>query len=401
MKLTWKFNAKKANGKPVSGLVVAENEVFAVARVRKMGFSHVQAGLDLWQTLITAFGLFMPSDFNLREKARFYETTSRRLKTGGTLKEAFEAAKEYIDDGRLLSAVSIAVAAQDGGEQAWRAMEIGGFPRRDVMVIKALDQMGGLASAFRDLAAEVKLRNQTEIAISKALSTPKFMLGFMYCFVPVVFVYIAPNMIKGFKEMGSRITVPPEIKAFYEFAQVVNAQPHVWGLIYLLLGMGFVAVARSGILSRAAQNIFKPFRDLSIKSEHAQLWTVYGLMYGANINPVEICQTLRPACKLIESAESLSVMGRRMAAGASEVSAVEASSFPRFVVAGYKSAKEGGNLPEGLRTFTEMLNEDVTILSEKLKEFLERASLFMGVGMVLAMMYFTYYPVIGPLLQSF
>lgn len=401
MKITWKFTAKKTNGKPVTGLVVAESEVFAVARVRKMGFSQPQASLEVWQTLITGFGLLMPSDFDLREKARFYETTARRLKTGGTLKEAFDAAKEYIDDGRLLSAVSIAVAAQDGGEQAWKAMEIGGFARRDVMVIKALDQMGGLSSAFRDLAAEVKLRYQTNTAIAKALSTPKFMLTFMYCFVPMIFIYIAPNMIKGFKEMGSRIMIPPEIKAFYELAQMVNASPQLWSVLYGLLGVGFVALSRSSFLSRIAQNMFKPFRDLSIKSEHAQLWTVYGLMYGANINPVEICQTLRPACRLAQSAESLDVMGRRMAAGASEIAAVEAASFPRFVVAGYRSAKDGGNLPEGLRTFAQMLNEDVSILADKLKDFLERASLFIGVGLVLGMMYFTYYPVIGPLLQSF
>mgnify|MGYP000264082649 CR=1 FL=1 len=400
MQLTWKFTAKKANGKPVAGLVVAASEVFAISRVRKMGFTHASVSFDVLGTLMTGFGLFMPSDFNLREKARFYDTTSRRLKTGGTLKEAFEAAKEYIDDGRLLSAVSIAVAAQDAGEQAWKAMEIGGFPRRDVMVIKALDQMGGLSSAFRDLAAEVKLRYQTETAITKALSTPKFMLTFMYAFMPVIFMFIAPNMNKAFKELGSRITVPPEIKSFYAFADMVNRSPEFWGALYVLLGVGFVAILKSGILSLLMQRVFKPFRDLSVKSEHAQLWTVYGLMYGANINPVEICSTLKPACKMADTADSLNVMGRRIAAGSSEVNAVEASGFPRFVIAGYKSAKEGGNLPEGLHVFSEMLNEDVALLSDKLKEFLERASLFLGIALVFSMMYFTYYPVVVPMLQS-
>lgn len=400
MKLTWKFTARKANGKSVTGLVVAASDVFAVASIRKMGFTHAQVSLDVLQTVATGFGLFMPADFNLREKARFYDTTSRRLKTGGTLKDAFEAAKEYIDDGRLLSAVSIAVAAQDGGESAWRAMEIGGFPKRDVMVIKALDQMGGLSSAFKDLAAEVKLRYQTDSAIAKALSTPKFMLGFVYCFMPVVFGFIAPNMLKAFKEIGSRITIPADIQAFYAFAKLVNEAPVFWASVYVVLGVGAVAVMSSGVLSRAMQQVSKPFRDLSVKSEHSQIWTVYGLMYGANINPVEICTTLRPACKNPQTADSLGVMARRIAAGASEVSAVEAASFPRFVVAGYKSAKEGGNLPEGLRVFSEMLNEDVTLLSEKLKEYLERGSLFLGVVLVFLMMYFTYYPVVAPMLKS-
>ena len=82
MKLTWKFTARKANGKSVTGLVVAASDVFAVASIRKMGFTHAQVSLDVLQTVATGFGLFMPADFNLREKARFYDTTSRRLKTG-------------------------------------------------------------------------------------------------------------------------------------------------------------------------------------------------------------------------------------------------------------------------------------------------------------------------------
>lgn len=400
MQFTWKFTAKKANGKPVTGLVVAASEVFAISKIRKMGFTHAQASFDFVESLSTGFGLAMPSDFNLREKARFYETTARRLKTGGTLKEAFEAAKEYIDDGRLLSAVSIAVAAQDGGEQAWKAMDLAGFPRRDVMVIKALDQMGGLSNAFHDLANEVKLRYQTENSINKALSTPKFMIIMAYAFLPAIFGFIGPRMSKAFKQLGGGLEIPADIKAFYAFIELVNQSPTLWIGVYLLLGALGVLIVKTGVISMAMQKSFKSFRDLTTKSEHAQLWTVYGLMYGANINPVEICGTLRPACKLKETAEALNVMSRRLGAGANEVSAVEAAAFPRFAIVGYKAAKEGGNLPEGLRVFAELLNEDVSLLTEKINELLQRVSLFIGVGILLLVMYFTYYPAVAPILKS-
>jgi type II secretory pathway component PulF len=400
MNLTFAFSARQPVGtKTVSGLITAESDVFAMAKVKKMGFINPVVSLDIMHTLATGFGFFKPGDFDLREKARFYETISKRIKLGGTFKDALDSAKEYIEDGRLLSAVAIASAAQESGLRPWKAMEMGGFAHRDVMVVKALDMVGGLDKSFWDLAQEAKLRHQTQNAVRGAMRMPQTMTIMFYFALPLFFGVLGPQMLSFFKKLGSTVNIPPDIQALYSFVGEVNDNPVMWFLAWIAMGFGAWMLLKSTLWQEIKSHI-KSFHDLDLKSEHAQIWSVYALMYSANIAPQEICAILRPACKLAVTGESLYVMSRRLAAGADEISALEAAQFPRFVNAGYRSAKDSGDLPDGLKSFCQMLQEDVQVLTEKVQAVLQKISLAIAVVLVLAVFYITYYPIAGPMLQS-
>lgn len=400
MNLTFAFSARQPmSTKTVSGLITAESDVFAMARIKKMGFINPQVTLAIMPTLSTGFGLLQPTDFDLREKARFYETISKRIKLGGTFKDALDSAKEYIEDGRLLSAVAIASAAQESGMRPWRAMEMGGFAHRDVMVVKALDMVGGLDKSFWDLAQEAKLRHQTENAVRGAMRMPQTMTVMFYFALPLFFGVLGPQMLSFFKKLGNTVNIPSDIQALYSFVGEVNSSPVIWFLVWLAMGFGGWLLLKSNLWQELKSHI-KSFHDLDLKSEHAQLWSVYALMYSANIAPQEICAILRPACKLAITGESLYVMSRRLDAGADEVSALEAAQFPRFVNAGYRSAKDSGDLPDGLKSFCQMLQEDVQVLTQRVQAVLQKISLAIGAILILAVFYITYYPIAGPMLQS-
>lgn len=399
MNFTYSFTARQNNNKSITGLVVAESDAFAMNNVKKMGFQSPSVTLDLWRTLETGFGLIKDEDFDLREKARFYETISKRIKLGGTFKDALDSATEYIEDGRLLSAVAIASAAQESGMRPWRSLEIGGFSHRDVMVVKALDMVGGLDKSFWDLAQEAKLRSQTDNAVRSAMRMPKTMSIMFYLSLPLFFGVLGPQMLKFFKKLGSTVNVPSDIQALYSFVGEVNESPLLWISVWLLLGFGAYILLKSSLWQEFKAHI-KSFHDLDLKSEHAQIWSVYALMYSANIAPQEICSILRPTCKLATTGESLYVMSRRLSAGADEISALEAAQFPRFVNAGYRSAKDSGDLPDGLKSFCQMLQEDVEVLTEKVQAALQKLSLGIAVLLILAVFYITYYPIAGPMLQS-
>jgi len=400
MNLTFAFSARQPVGtKTVSGLITAESDVFAMAKVKKMGFINPVVSLDIMHTLANGFGFFKPDDFDLREKARFYETISKRIKLGGTFKNALDSAKEYIEDRRLLSAVAIASAAQESGLRPWKAMEMGGFAHRDVMVVKALDMVGGLDKSFWDLAQEAKLRHQTQNAVLGAMRMPQTMTIMFYFALPLFFGVLGPQMLNFFKKLGSTVNIPPDIQALYSFVGEVNDNPIMWFLAWIAMGFGAWLLLKSNLWQEIKSHI-KSFHDLDLKSEHAQIWSVYALMYSANIAPQEICAILRPACKLTVTGESLYVMSRRLAAGADEISALEAAQFPRFVNAGYRSAKDSGDLPDGLKSFCQMLQEDVQVLTEKVQAVLQKISLAIAVVLILAVFYITYYPIAGPMLQS-
>lgn len=400
MNLTFAFSARQPVGtKTVSGLITAESDVFAMAKIKKMGFINPVVTLDIMHTLTTGFGIFKPDDFDLREKARFYETISKRIKLGGTFKDALDSAKEYIEDGRLLSAVAIASAAQESGLRPWKSMEMGGFAHRDVMVVKALDMVGGLDRSFWDLAQEAKLRQQTQNAVRGAMRMPQTMAIMFYFTLPLFFGVLGPQMLSFFKKLGSTVNIPPDIQALYSFVGEVNENPIMWFLAWIAMGLSAWLLLKSNLWQEIKSHI-KSFHDLDLKSEHAQIWSVYALMYSANIAPQEICAILRPACKLTITAESLYVMSRRLAAGADEISALEAAQFPRFVNAGYRSAKDSGDLPDGLKSFCQMLQEDVQVLTERVQVVLQKISLSIAVLLILSVFYITYYPIAGPMLQS-
>lgn len=400
MNLTYAFTARQSGSKKmISGLICAQNDVFALSRIKKMGFSAPSVKLDVMQTLSTGFGFVMPDDFDLREKARFYETISKRIRLGGTFSDALESAKEYIEDGRLLSAVAIASVVHASGERPWKALEIAGFNKRDVMVIKALDLVGGLDKAFGDLSQEAKLRNQTANAVKSAMRMPKAMLTIFYFALPAFFGVLGPKMLGFFKKLGNNIKMPEDIQMLYAFVGEVNANPVFWTLIWLSLGGGIALLLKSQYFQKLKEK-FKSFHELDLKSEHTQLWTVYALMYSAGISPQEICTILRPTTKLAMTSQSLHAMSKRLSAGSDEVSAIEAAKFPRFVIAGYRSAKDSGDLPDGLRSFCAMLQEDVQILTEKVQGFLQKVALLVMSLLILAVFYITYYPIAGPMLQS-
>lgn len=399
MNFTYSFTARQINNKAITGLVMAESDAFAINSVKKMGFQSPRVTLDLWRTLESGFGLIQQGDFDLREKARFYETISKRIKLGGTFKEALDSATEYIEDGRLRSAVAIASAAQESGMRPWRSLELGGFSRRDVMVVKALDMVGGLDRSFWDLAQEAKLRNQTDNAVRSAMRMPKTMATMFYLSLPLFFGILGPQMLRFFKKLGAGVNIPPDIQALYGFVEEVSLNPMIWTSVWLACGCGGYMLLKSSLWQELKASI-KSFHDLDLKSEHAQIWSVYALMYSANIAPQDICTILQPTCKLLATGESLYVMSRRLSAGADEISALEAAQFPRFVNAGYRSAKESGDLPDGLKSFCQMLQEDVQVLTERVQAALQKLSLGIGVMLILAVFYITYYPIAGPMLQS-
>jgi hypothetical protein len=57
-------------------------------------------------------------------------------------------------------------------------------------------------------------------------------------------------------------------------------------------------------------------------------------------------------------------------------------------------------LPDGLKSFCLMLQEDVQVLTEKVQATLQKLSLCIAVVLILAVFYITYYPIAGPMLQS-
>ena len=401
--LYWDFSAHAPNPgdkRKIHGMVQASSEVYALARVKRMGFKRPQVRVNAMQSLSSGFGWIVRPDFDLRDKSRLYETLGKRLQRDGSLITALESAQEYLQDGRLKGAVAILAAQINDGQPLHVGMQTAGFSLRDAMVVRALSESGNAHQAFTDLAAEARTRYQRDTALRSALRMPILMLIGLYLALPAFFLVLGPRIMKFFKRLGSQSTnIPESIQSIYALVDWVNLNVELASLAYFGLGIGAIALWKSTVWSILAHKI-KAFRDLSLKSEHAALWSVYGLMYAAGIPGQDICMVLKPAVHLPSTAEALKRMSKRLAAGSDDRDAVQSAGFPKFVVAGYRAARDSGSLSEGLKSFTGMLNEDIEMLTAQTKAWLQLLSLVIMALSVMGVFYIVYFPIAGPALNS-
>jgi len=401
--LYWDFSAQSPNlgdKRKIQGMVQASSPVYALARVKRMGFKRPQVRVNVSQTLSSGFGFIVQSDFDLRDKARLYETLGKRLQREGSIITALESAQEYLQDGRLKGAVAIVAAQVNDGQPLHAAMQTAGFTPRDAMVVRALSEAGNAHQAFTDLAAEARTRYQRDTALSSALRMPILMLLALYLALPAFFLGLGPRIMQFFKRLGTQSTnIPDAIKSIYATVDWVNLNVQLALLVYVAIGLGAIALWKSPLWSRLALKI-KAFRDLALKTEHASLWSVYGLMYAAGIPGQDICTVLRPAAQMQQTSEALLRMSKRLAAGSDDRDALQSAGFPSFVVSGYRAARDSGSLADGLKSFTSMLNEDIEMLTTQTKAWLQLVSIFLMSGAVMGVFYVVYYPVAGTVLNS-
>jgi len=397
MRLTFKFRAETVQYKrPVSGLIVAEDQDMAYFKLKKIGLTRIDVSLHPIETL----GTWLGSDVDLRELARFYRTIGVRLKNGGNPVDAVTSGLDYLDDERLKTKVAIFAAQMAEGHKPHEAMVLAGFDSRESMVVGAYATAGNYAEAFTNLSVEIADRYRLTRSIKSMLRMPQIMVCLVWFLgLPGVFLGLAPSMMKFFKQAGNAIRVPDSIQSFYAFVAWTQSNP----IPSLLLYLGIPAFVWWGVQTpwfKAQLERIKVIRQLSVKNDHAMLWGAYAVLYRAGINPAEICPMLATAAVRTDTKESLRIMGRRLKSGDDEVQSVEVAQFPKFVLDQYKAAKTSGSLADGLNRFVEDLKEDIEILTKKLGDVTDLGSKVALAVIALGLAYVVLYPAIGPALSN-
>jgi type II secretory pathway component PulF len=404
MELTFSFTALPANAGPatrrVCALVKASNRIVAGSKIRRMGLTKPRIRLDFAQTLKDGAGLLPPpKDFDLREKSRLFDTIGRRLHRGGGIIQAFESAVDYLSDGRLKSAVALANAQIQLGQDVGEAMRVAGFNLRDCMVIKALGESGAMHKAFTDLAADAKTRLARSRSLESALRMPAIMLVALYLMIPAFLLGLAPRIAVFFSRLDSKFRLPDSVVAIYDISAWAVKNTSFYMAIWIALGIAAIMLLRSSVWSMLAMRI-DFVRNLIEKREHAALWSAYSVMYASGIPPMDALDILSDTATLPQTRQALTRMSKRIRGGATEVAAIAASGLPEFVLSGYKAASESGSTSEGLSIFASMLDEDAQIMTERAKAALEIGSMVLMAMIVLLTGYIVYYPIAGPMLQS-
>jgi type II secretory pathway component PulF len=105
---------------------------------------------------------------------------------------------------------------------------------------------------------------------------------------------------------------------------------------------------------------------ISEKSDMASTWTAFGLLYDAGVPPYECAKIVKRAGRRVKSQEAWSSLESNFLAGLGISEAVDKSLFPPYIVSALKAAdSSGSSIPEEVKGITVMLEEDVTLLTER------------------------------------
>ncbi|MBU3625880.1 type II secretion system F family protein [Polynucleobacter sp. JS-Safj-400b-B2] len=403
MQFTYSFSAKSLdkNGreavKPTRGMVIASSLDLAYFKVKKNGFFKPYIKINLLETINTWLG----AKVDQKELSRFYRTVGVRLGNNGSPLEAISAGQDFVTDKRLSSAIAIIKSSIEQGERIYEAMKIAGIDDRHCMMIKAMQEGGQTGKGFLDLSKEIADQEKLRVAISGMLRMLKIAVFGFYLFIPGLIFELAPKMLSFFEKVGKdALKIPDYVIVFYDFVRAANEYPPLFIVPYVVLPVLFISFLKSNLLVRILDKITL-IKNFSIYAEHAQIWSIYGLLYRAGVRPDEIMDVLAKTVRRDETRDSISIFSKRIKAGIDENNAIQIAQFPLFVTSAYIAAKNSGSLADELINFSNNLKEDVEAMSSKIGDLVELFSkLVLGTIVVIVFM-LVLYPIMGPMISSF
>ena len=390
MNYAYRYSAHNQASKSVTGLVYAETSDSAFAKLKRAGLRVALLQVDIVGTLNGLSG-----KFDVRELVRFYRTMGKRLEAGKPMISGMEAAISFTTDQLLINALRLMQQRLMDGAKVADAMHTGGFPERDLNVIRAADASGKQGQAFIRLSEDVERAERLRSAISSTFLPMKVLAIVGLVGVYAAMGWLSPTMIKFFAQWsnGNAPHLPPVIAFYNVTAMWVTAHKIAGALI-----LGGIILAANGVLKsrfiKQAADYWQNWRMISEKSDHSSAWTSFGLLYDAGgISAYESAAVVRKSCTRLDSQDMFNRMDKILRLGVPISVAVARAGFPSYVINGVKSAEEGGaSLAEGLMSMVSDLEQDVEVMTDILKIKITYASQILGGLIVSGFFYVTLYP---------
>lgn len=390
MNFAWGYTAKNQGSKTISGLIYASDKTLAYAKLKRAGLKASALHFDIFGTINGLSGRF-----NVRELVRFYRTIGNRMEAGKPILKGMDAAISFTSDPMLVNALSILKQRLVDGSKVADAMQVAGFPERDLNVIRSAELAGKQSQAFIRLAEDVDRAERLSSSIKSAFLPIKILAVVGLIGIYSAMAWLSPTMIKFFSQWssGKSSLLPGSIRA-YNIASLWTADHKILGGV-IVVAILFVGI--SVIKSQFIHNLmdkWPEWRSISEKSDHASAWTSFSLLYNAGGVPAyEAAAVVRKSCTRPDTQDMFNRMDKVLRLGTVIHVAVERAKFPQYIVNGVHSAEEGGSsIATGLLSMVTDLEQDVEVMTSMLKLKVTYLSQIFGGIIVVIFFYFTLYP---------
>lgn len=397
MELAYEFIALNTRSIHVSGVIYAESVDNAFVKLRRNSYKPLSVKVSVGLSLRNIFS----PQFDGRDLVRFYRTLGRRLNASqsGSLIDGLRSAVSYVADEKLKQASLTMMQGLLDGKREHEAMLTAGFPTRDAMVVRAAATSGKVGHAFESLSVDHDRVNQMRSAMKKIWMMPIAMMTLLYSFAYFALTMILPKSVEFMKNMNLTEAIPPFAKYVYAFAELFVTHKTLATIVYCCVPFAIYFFIKSALF-RMLRDKIPLVRDISIKSDHASLWSGYVLLYSAGISPMETAGILSMAAARDDSKMQFKRFEQLLQGGNPPDQAVDRALMPRFVVDGMKAAAASNQVEATLGDMVNDLAQDVDVMTDKLKGMITAGSTIVVAFTILGFFFVVNYPMMAVAFKS-
>lgn len=366
------YEAIDEKGVSVSGKVEAEQENFAIAKLRKMGYMVIDLA-EIKNTSLT-FTFSRRRKIKIGDISFFSRQLSAMLVAGIPLTRCLFTLQEQTSNPTLSSIIGDVAKSVESGvsfSDALRAYP-DTFTPMFVDMIKAGEISGSIEEMLRRLSDQLERSKHLKDQIKAATFYPSIVLIFAFIVVMALMIFVVPIFISFFPE-GASLPLPTRI-----VVGISNVLRGYWylcflGMILFVLSLRYYLSSPNG---KKAWDIFR-FRlpvigELFKKTTVAAFSRTLSTLLSGGIPVLQALEAAGPASGSIQVAEAIKKTGFGIQEGQSIASLLKKSGFfPPMLVNMVAVGEETGQLSTLLGRVADFYEEEVAAMSKGLTAMLE------------------------------
>lgn len=380
----FQYTVKRASEGVTEGVLEAESERAAVARLRDMGFFPITVEEAAPERSGGRRVTLRRRKLRLKDRNAFFRQLANLLQAGMPISRALDALRDQTEHEALRVVVEELAQAVHEGSSLAEALERHPrvFPPMHVSLVRA-GEAGGMLNEV--LWRIVTFGEQDEELRGKAFSAmiyPAFLTFVSFAAVFILMAFVFPNFIEVFEDFDARLPLPTRI--------VIGISAFMgtfWWLILAGLGLAIFGVYRYRNSAAGRRQIDRAvlrlpvFGSLALRFEMAKFARTLGTLFD---NGVPVLNALGITAETLSNSrvrDEVTALRRRVGEGEGISAAMRHSEvFPPQVVNMLSSGEESGKLGEVTQRIAEAYEIEVDRAVKAATALLEPVIIvFMGV----------------------
>lgn len=391
---SFRYKAVEKSGRRALGGMEAVNEVDLELRLKRMGLDLIAATeVDRGTSIVAAAAKITRQDL-----INFCFDMEQMSRAGIPIIDGLRDLRDTLDNKRFREVLTTMAEDMDSGKTLSQCMAAHPetFDKVFVSLIRAGEQTGRVADAYKSLSDSLKWQDELAAQTKKLLTYPVLVLVVVTAVIVFLLTFLVPQVTTLLKTMN--IALPIQTKILIAVADVVQG----WWPLLLALPVLAIAGLAFAVRRSARAAYLWDYTKLRIpmigpilqKIILARVANFFALMYESGITVLDALKTSEEISANRYIADGLARAGQQISAGQNLTDAFrDLGLMPAMVIRMLRVGESTGALDAALRNVNYFYTRDVRESVDRALRLLE-PSLTMGLGLVMA---FIMWSVLSPL----